>query len=399
VKKVAILTTFYEVESGYSLVSVVENQIRMMLDNGYSPIVLVDERFEIPKGGIWRPEIIDLREVVPASEDSQFENKLHYALQDNLEEVDVCLAHDIIYQHYYKKHDKILREYVETRDDLLWLHWIHSRPTRDYDTPPGYIIYPNDSDKAQVIRHYQLAGQEHRVIVNRASHSIDPLEIWPYDQLTKDLVRKSDLLGGDITAIYPRGGDKAKQTEKIIYLMAGVKKAGYEPRLLVVDWQSQGDKFQQYMDRMQKLSSELELENEVFFTSRLDDRCAQGVPRKNVMELFNLTNVYIHSSNAETYGLVPHEAMLRGNLVCLNHDWPAMRENFGNNAIYFDFGSVVTSRKYKPDEATFWEDEAKRLIAELRNNRALWGKTVAQRKWTPRTMWKDFERLLYLDDN
>ena len=397
-KSIGIFTTFYEVESGYSLVTVVENQIKMLLDNGYNPIVLVDERFQSPKNQntIWKPEIIDLRPVIPALEDNQLEDKLYEVLKNNLTEIDVCLTHDIIFQHFYTKHDKVLRDYADTRDNLLWLHWIHSRPTRNYDNPPGYIIYPNDSDKAQVIRCYNLSGQEYKVIANRSSHSIDPLEIWPYDQLTKDLIKKTDLINSDVAAIYPRGGDPGKQTEKIIYLMAGIKEAGYTPKLLVIDWQSQGDKFQQYMNKMENLATKLDLEDNVFFSSRLDNRCSQGIPRKNVMELFNLTNVYIHSSNAETYGLVPHEAMLRGNLICLNSDWQPMRENFRDNAIYFDFGSVISNRKYEPNELIFWKYEAKRLLGELRNNRALWGKTIAQKEWTPQTTWRDFERLLYL---
>ena len=40
---VGILTCFYEAESGYSLIAVTENHIRMLLDHGYNPTVLVQE--------------------------------------------------------------------------------------------------------------------------------------------------------------------------------------------------------------------------------------------------------------------------------------------------------------------------------------------------------------------
>ena len=45
-KKVAILTTFYEADSGYSLIAVVETQIKMLIDNGYDPVVIVQENFK-----------------------------------------------------------------------------------------------------------------------------------------------------------------------------------------------------------------------------------------------------------------------------------------------------------------------------------------------------------------
>jgi len=90
--------------------------------------------------------------------------------------------------------------------------------------------------------------------------------------------------------------------------------------------------------------------------------------------------------------------MLQRNLVVLNHDLSQMYELFGNHAIYFDFGSWHTQRQYNPSEARFWEDEAKRLLAELQHkNRSLWAATQARKQWSPAAMAADFEALLYLD--
>jgi len=61
-----------------------------------------------------------------------------------------------------------------------------------------------------------------------------------------------------------------------------------------------------------------------------------------------------------------------------------------------DFGSSVISREYEPDEKTFWKDEAKRLIAEFKQNRVLAAQAKALRKWAPQALWKEFEPLLYL---
>lgn len=414
-KKIALFTTFFDVECGYSLIAVAETQIRMLLDNGYDPMALVQDNFITPKdASLWSPAMIDLRPIVPfmhlnSGVVDDFEERaqqVYNALAQNLDGVSVCITHDIILQDWYKEHNVAMRRYAQTRPDLLWLHWVHSCPTPSnveeypsncrYMPPPGYIVYPNSADIGQVQRTYRLAGREWQAKVCRAAHAIDPLLVWPYDKMTKDLVRKADLMSGEVVAVYPARLDRGKQPEKIIRLMAGVKKAGYEPRLLIVDWQSAGPHFQKYIDELLKLAQDLNIEDCVNFTSRIDDRCSQGTPRRNVLELMDLSNVYIHPSSVETYSLVVHEAALRGCLLCLNHDFAPMRELFGDAAIYFDFGSDRINREYTPDEQTFWNDEAIRLITELRQNRGKWAQTRARREWTPEVLFREFEPLLYL---
>lgn len=414
-KRVALLTTFFEATSGYSLIGVAETQLNSLIDHHYDPIVLVQDNFTSPEGdSVWKPEMVDLRPVVPflhldtgiAKDFEERVQAVYDGLVAGLGDAEVCITHDIILQNWYKEHNVAMRRYAKERPDLLWLHWIHSCPTPSnvdrypencrYTPPPGYIVYPNASDLALVTRTYRLGGQEWRAKVCRAGHAIDPLALWPYDKLTHDLVEKADLLNGEVVAVYPARLDRGKQVEKIVYLMAGVKQAGYEPRLLVIDWQSTGDRFQKYMDELLELANELGINGKVNFTSRLDDRCSQGVPRRTVTELMDLSNVYIHPSGVETYSLVVHEAALRGCLLVLNHDFPPMRELFGDTAIYMDFGSDRVTRTYTPDEATFWRDEALRLLAELRGNRAQWAKVTARREWSPEAQWKNFEPLLYL---
>lgn len=393
-KKVAIFTTFYEVESGYSLVAVAETQIRMLLDNGYQPIVLVHQDFQTSKE-LWQPEMIDIRKVIPplgaAPEDTLT------VLNEHLEGIDVCITHDIPLFPSYRFYNEAVRAYAVQYPNILWLHWLHSCPSGQRETPPGYLIYPNASDKPRVCQVYGLAGQEHRVVPCRAAHAIDPLSVWNYDPLTRSLIGKFNLLDAEVSAVYPVRLDRGKQVEKVIRLLAGVKRAGYSVKLLVVDWQSTGAHFQKYIDELIELTWSLGVGNDVAFTSRLDDRCSQGVPRHVVTELMDLSAVYIHPSRVETYSLVVHEALLRGKLVCLNHDFAPMRELFGESALYFDFGSDRFERTYSPDEQSFWDDEAKRLIAELRQNRALMAQTKARRGWSPEALWREFEQLLFLN--
>ena len=413
-KKVGLLTTFYEAMSEFSLIAVAGTQLQMLLSHGYEPAVLVQENFtEPPAPSLWRSEMLDLRPAIPflhltsgiATDFEERVERILEALRAALEDVQVCITHDIILQSTYKEHNVAMRRYAKERSDLLWLHFIHSCPSPGsasypedcrYTTPPGYVVYPNASDLPRVCQTYQLGGNEWRAIANRASHSIDPLSLWPYDGLTRDLIEKSDHLAGEISAVYPARLDRGKQPEKIIRLFAGVKKLGYEPRLLIIDWQSMGEHFQKYIDELLDLSAKVGLLGAVNFTSRLNDACSQGIPRRVVMELMDLSNVYVHPSAIETYSLTVHEAMLRGNLCVLNGDLPVMRELWGECGIYFDFSSDRTSRTYSPTEQAFWNDEAVRLVSEFKQNRAVQAKTKARREWSPGAMWKSFAPLLFL---
>lgn len=385
-KKVALLTTFYETASGYSLITVAETQIKMLLGHGYEPVVLVDKRFK-SDNSLWQPYTIDVRPVVPDEA----------GIRTTLAGVDVCLTHDIFMLAEYRPIADIVCKIARDNPHLLWLNWLHSCPSSQRETPPGYIIYPNLYDRGRVAGVYGLQGQEGRVKVNRASHGLDPLDVWAYSPLTKSLLQKFDLLGGDVGVVYPIRLDRGKQPEKIIRLLAGVQAAGYEPRLLVCDWQSAGAGFQRYIDELGALADSLGLSGKIAFTSRLDDRCSQGAPHQVVMELLDLSNVYIHPSRVETYSLVIHEALLRGLLVVANYDFPAMAELWGDSVIYMDFGSDRAERTYRPSEQDFWDDEARRLMAELRQNRALWARTRARREWAPEAQWRDLEQLFYLE--
>jgi glycosyltransferase involved in cell wall biosynthesis len=391
-KKIALLTTFYEAASGYSLITVAETQIRQLLAHGYEPVVLVDERFQSDKP-LWQPQMIDVRPIIPATLDLQ---ETTAALAEALQGVEVCLSHDIFMLDTYRPIAGAVRDVAVKRPELLWLNWLHSCPSGHRDAPPGYLIYPNATDKPRVCQVYGLAGQEHRVIPCRAAHAIDPLDVWNYDPLTRAVLSRFNLLEAEVSAVYPARLDRGKQPEKIIRLLAGVRRAGYAVKLLIIDWQSGGAHFQKYIDELTELAWTLGIGQEVAFTSRLDDRCNQGVPRHVVTELMDLSSVYIHPSRVETYSLVVHEAILRGRLVCLNHDFPAMRELFGEAAIYFDFGSDRIERRYEPDEQSFWDDEAHRLIAEMRQNRALMAQAQARREWTPGAMWRELEALFHL---
>lgn len=433
-KKVAFLTTFFESQSGFSVITVTGMLMRMLLDHDYMPIVLVQPQYvkhadgatsikpfgESPRPSVWNRDTVDLRQVVPAMEliggghpkRDEFEarvQKIYDALAENLADVDVCITQDIMLLDSYTEHNVAVRRYAAERPDLLWLHWIHSRPSGEkppvpaehwatrqqcrHNPVPGYLVYPNESQANYVARTYKMSLE--RIIACRAGHAVDPLELMRADELTRAIVARTDALGGDILTIAPMRTEPAKGADKIIWLMAGLHQLGYEPRIIVIDWQSQGEAFKKHKAYLRELAEEAGIGDWLHFTSEVHDAASQGVPTHVVYELLQLSHVYFLPSRSETYGKVAHEAMLAGCLCVLNYDVRPLFELFGNHAIYMDFGSIDNTRKYHPDPRVFFTDQALRLAAELRANRVVTAKMQAH-QWTPARLWRELAPLLYL---
>lgn len=424
-KRIASLTSFDEAQSAYSLRIVAENIIRNLLVHDYDPIVLVREGFSAPPDPtVWSASQVDLRPVVPnfpltRGVHDEFCSRVQQtvdALSRGLADADVVITHDIFLQDWYKEYNVAVRKYAETRPDLLWLNWLHSKPTGGCTAisedqymepkhcrncpPPGYLVYPNHSDRGAVAGAYGLDGNEWKIQVCRAGHALDPLESFPYSSLAKSIARNADLMNGQIVSVYPARPTSEKQIDKVIRLLAGCQAHGMSVRLLVLDWQSAGQEFQKRIDALLRLAKSLGLRDKVYFSSRLDPQnCGQGVPHHVSLELMDMSTVFVYPSMTETYGFVPNEAMLRGRLCVMNWDLRVLPELFKmENAIWMDFQSDSTTRKYKSDddEQAFWNGEAVRLMAELRQNRALMAQICARREWSPQAVWPELVSLFGL---
>jgi len=191
-KNVAWFLSYYEVESGFSLVTVTETQIRMALQRGLHPRVLVQEGVprdkeqdgeivtsvepfqEVPPPSIWNRAAVDLRPVVPAlhlskgvhPEFTQRVQMYSAVMEEHLADIDVVVTHDLILQPDYKEANVAMRRYAQRHPEITWLHWIHSRPAETpsmkypdcarFMMPPGYIIYPNSAEQGEVARTWPL---------------------------------------------------------------------------------------------------------------------------------------------------------------------------------------------------------------------------------------------------
>jgi glycosyltransferase involved in cell wall biosynthesis len=425
-KRVAVITTFADVFEAFSLCEVVRMQIKSLLGAGYYTTLVACDGFR-PEGMFAHPllrhgllpryhlerdeQVVERPEEFRANVDA-----IKARLAPILDEVDVAITHDIVYLTHHLAYNQACRELGAERPQLRWLHWIHSAPALHCSLPdddarsarfkpfPGsLLVYPNAYDVARLGRQYAVGQECIRVV----PHPLDYEETFDFHAVTRALMRAYDLYSPAILGVYPLRLDRGKQPEKAVRLFAELKAAGQSVRLIVASFHSTGDRFVGFREELRDEALRLGLaDDEVVFTSRLDTlpgiddeamaRYRVELPRKVVMDLFHLTNVYVHPSASETYSLVCQEAAACGNVLFLNDDFPPMRDLHGADALYVKFCSTLFRTSYQPSEMAYYRDVAREIVHVLQTERAVRQKTRLRRTRNLGTVFRDhFEPLLY----
>ncbi len=216
--RIVIATTFYNYDRAYSLVSVVSEQLKMLLEGGYQPVLLVHDNFtddkEIPEG-------VEIRKVVPRFQlvdyssnqpvESGFQDQVKIvkeALEKNLQDIDVVFTHDWIFQGWFLIYNVGMRE-AQPNLKCKWFHWIHSAPslrpsnlTYPHDCrykmmPNSKLIYMNHYDTLRLAEMYGATLDDVRVVHN----PLDPRSFWELHPLVNNLIKKYNLLDSDIIEV------------------------------------------------------------------------------------------------------------------------------------------------------------------------------------------------------
>jgi hypothetical protein len=130
------------------------------------------------------------------------------------------------------------------------------------------------------------------------------------------------------------------------------------------------------------------------------------IPHSVVLELFTLSNVFLLPSKSETYSLIAQEAMSRGNLCLLNHDFAPFRQIYGKNALYKQFsganiamnggdGEITTTHS---DINAYYKSLASNIKYYLENEHVIRAKTWTRVERNPDAVFKNYiEPLLTLE--
>ena len=388
--RIAIATTFYNYDRAYSLVSVVDEQLRMLLEGGYQPVLLVHDNFdadsEIPEG-------VEIRKVVPrfqlvdyssnqpvASGFADQVKQVKESLEENLKDIDVVFTHDWIFQGWFLPYNVGMRE-AQPNLKCKWFHWIHSAPS----PRPANLQYPHDcryktmpSSKLVYMNHYdalRLAEMYGGVLddVRVVNNPLDLRSFWELHPLVHDLIKKYRLLDADIIDVYPVSSTRfsGKQVDKVIKIMGELKKQGKSVRFICPNAHANAEKEKKAIEGLIHYGIERGLtREEIIFTSLEGKEWEGGVPHEAVRDLFQLSNLFIFPTLSENCPLILLEAAASKCLLVLNESFPPLRDFFGKDALYFKFGSLLENVNYT-DEEVFYSDVAKIIIGELNKNRPI----------------------------
>lgn len=427
---IAILTTFYYYDQAYSLISVVEDQLRMLVDNGYKIKLIVDRQFTSP-GGYWSHPNVKLERIsgftrsnegiLPDNYQEEVD-KLYVELKEILNGCKVCISHDITLQPASLPLNLACRKLASERSDLKFMHLSHSATAPEVRCSnaqareiiqrpfPGnaIMLYPNEWDRHRVALNYKYEEDKVKCVYHcsdflsllfgdgveldnvpnlseEAKKYIDRKVNYPIN-LSKDFCREFDVLNADVISCIPARLDRGKQVEWNIKIMGAIKKTGRSVKLIVIDFHSNSkdpndDKFK-YREELKKIAKEwgLELNKDLIFTSEWREDTNLHVPRQFVMNIKKIGDLCIHLSTSETYSLVVQESIATKNLVVLNHHTPYMREIYGSkNVIHIPAGGAVNCLDQEDgatnldisDPKLHFDNLAKKILYYLENNHVL----------------------------
>jgi len=415
-KKIFILTNFNQFLKSYSPIIVVQSQLNMFLRAGYQPTLITNEGWDPPESSIFsgiKTERLPNVVIDGTSVDEEFDKDvdlLEEKLLEILEDDSVVLTHDLIFLPDYVKLNVACRRIAERKPNISWIHWIHSA------TAPGALIkeramfagkyaehlaekfpnsvvaYPNAYDIPRVAANYSFEENE----IVEVPHSTDPTE--GMNHFTKRLYDELNLAEPEVLMVYPLRLDRGKYAEANVQIMAGCKDNGMTSHLLICDFQSTGGDKVLYREELKELALRLGVEDRVTFLSEFDESASMEVSHETVLELFTLSNVFCLASKSETYSLIAQEAMLKGNLCLLNHDFAPFRQIYGKNALYKQFdganiafsgfdGEINTSHS---DMESYYKALASNIKYYLENEHVLRAKTWVRTKRNPDYVFREF---------
>lgn len=410
--KVAILTMFTGLSTTYSLVNVVADQIKMLLEAQVKLKILVSETCpDEERWGVFLDprlewvKITNTRHGEPivwhdysaptGTVHETFYEEVAWIAKDyvqHLQDVDVCIMHDILYQGCHLVHNVAVRQAQESLPNVKFLSFTHSMPVnrpqktewpfsaRFTPMPNTRFIYPTYSGIEALARQYDVPLGNCAVVYN----SLPLLEILSPD--IQKVAEHIDLLNADILVIYPGRLTTGKRFEKVAALSGAIQRKTEQcTKVVFCDFPSADIPSQIYKRTIQMEGMKFGLEREDFiFTSDLGYE--QGFPRRGVFELFGLSNLFICPSYSESFGLTVLEAASRGNFLVLNEAVPALKELGDSLGAYFlrwdgrNFG-YDTHEKYIPSEQAYYEEHGEIIVNLMREDRSLRAKTKTRTKY------------------
>ena len=248
--KVAILTMFAGLSTTYSLVNVVADQIKMLLETQVELKILVSETCpDQERWGVFLDPRLEWIKITNTCNGAPivwhdysaptgvvhetFFQEAECIAKDYvryLQDVDICIMHDILYQGWHLVHNVAIREAQKSLPKVRFLAFTHSLPVnhpqkmewpfsaRFTPMPNTRFVYPTHSGIEALARQYDVPLGNCAVVYN----SLPLLELLSQD--VQQVADSIDLLNADILVTYPGRLTTGKRFEKVAALSGAIQR-------------------------------------------------------------------------------------------------------------------------------------------------------------------------------
>lgn len=417
--KVTILTLFSSLPTTYSLVNVVDEQLKMLLEHDVEVTLIVAESCRnSERHGVFRDDRICWRFIphhiggrqIKLYNYAEPDGTLHETFQEEadffatafeevLGDADVCILHDILYQGWLYVYNIALRKAQKKLPHLRFLAFAHSYPARrpsniSHQMAGRYtgmentlFIYPARSGLEPMARQYNVSETQCRTVYN----SVPLLDAMCPE--VQALHREVDLLSPEILMVYPGRFTVGKKFEKAAALAGAIKTvSGKSVRAVFCTFPGGGMPEADYKAAIRIVSAAYGLAKEdLIFTS--EHGFPTGFPRQGVLDLFSLSNLFVCPSYSEACPLNVLEAAGRGNFLVLNRNVPALEE-LGElcGAYFMEWGARRGNQDLKPvypqGEMAYVLKEAIKIAEQMARSGPVRAKTMTRVRFNRDWIWK-----------
>lgn len=362
--RIAILSHFNRCPDSYSPGKAVKNQIKILKNYGHEVVFFVAEGSKMEMDCEIRPVVPKFkREKCVVNEDAK--SRFIKVLREQLVGFDLAITHD-----FYIDNCITYREAIkECGVNIKWLHWARSGVGRliDFKMENARFVYMNKTDVGYFAEKINVDSKDVRVVFNEK----DPSFMFGWEEQTKKISNKLRLWEKDIIQTYPLCTTRmdAKGLNMVIEVFGKLKKAGKQVALIICN--SNGRRRIDEIMAKQNFAMDLGLdENDILFTSTLDNSTESELSYKSVVQLFQVSNLFVFPTIAEVCSNVMLEASMAKNLLVVNQDLPSLMDFADENSVLkYPFTS---SREihYRGRDDRSLEDLAKKIIEQIESNKA-----------------------------
>lgn len=368
-KKIAIITHFNRCPDGYSPGKAVKNQIKILQQYGHEVVFFTSEGSKLDVGCEMRPVVTKFKReknIVNEEAKQKFIDVLREQLTDDF---DLAITHDLYIDDCITYREAIM----ECGVDIKWLHWARSGVGRpiNFKMDNTRYVYMNHADKDVFADRIGVDRSKIRVCFNEK----DPSLLYEWDDFTTHIVDKMKMWEKDIVQIYPLCTTRmdAKGLNSVIEIFGKLKKMGNKVALVICN--SNGRRRIDEINAKIKKAEQAGLVNnqDIIFTSTLADEqfdVASATPHKVVVELMQLSNLFIFPTLAEVCSNVLLEASMTKNLLVLNSDLPSLMDFADSNSVLTHPFTSLMNVHYTGRDNKALESLAKNINGQIKANKA-----------------------------